>query len=129
MQRMKRYDLYWVAGVLEGEGCFTINKGPATKDGSRLLRARIHLNMVDEDIVRRVHRLLGVGSVGGPYGQDRNDKWGSKAQGYYKLSIAAEGAEEIIKMLLDEGVMGERRTRRMEEVLAASGTREPAMLS
>lgn len=46
------YDLHWVAGLLEGDGFFTQRSSLPT----------IGLQMVDEDIVRRVASLLG-GSV------------------------------------------------------------------
>lgn len=46
---MKTADLHWLAGLLEGEGCFYISpKG----------QARICLNMTDVDVVARAAGLL-----------------------------------------------------------------------
>lgn len=43
-------ELWWLAGILEGEGCF----GPAKHT------VRIQLAMCDRDVVEKVARLLGV---------------------------------------------------------------------
>jgi hypothetical protein len=48
---MKLADLYWLAGLLEGEGCFGMS---GSKSGS----ARIALNMTDYDVVERAALLL-----------------------------------------------------------------------
>ena len=48
----------WVAGLFEGEGCFT----PRGNHGWCAT-----IKMTDEDVVRKVHRVLGIGWVCGPY--------------------------------------------------------------
>lgn len=50
---MNTKDIYWLAGLLEGEGCFGLS---GSKGGS----ARISLNMTDKDIVERAASLLGA---------------------------------------------------------------------
>lgn len=47
-------EIAWVAGVFEGEG-HLVNNG---KFGIRL-----RVNMVDEDVIRRLHKITGVGKV------------------------------------------------------------------
>jgi len=51
-------EIAWVAGLFDGEGfCATGNRGR-----NHLLK----VNMTDEELVRRVAAILGVGSVHGP---------------------------------------------------------------
>lgn len=48
----------WAAGLFEGEGCRTANRG----------KPRLQLKMVHEESVRRFRDALEVGKVYGPYG-------------------------------------------------------------
>ena len=117
---MERDELCWVAGLLEGEGCFGIAKGKPTKDGRRHLVASIQVNMNDEDVMRRLHGLVGCGAFGGPYGTKRTD--GVKSQGHYKISILGSRAVDLMRELLSTGMMGSRRTARINEVIASHDT-------
>ena len=57
---MHEKDLYWLAGMLEGEGCFS----PArSRTGS--VSPRIQVTSVDFDVLERIQSLLG-GSICGP---------------------------------------------------------------
>ena len=56
-----RENIAWAAGLFEGEGCIT----------GRKQTAQLQLNMTDEDVVRQFHRLIGVGTVCGPYRNKR----------------------------------------------------------
>lgn len=49
-------DMAWLAGLYEGEGCVVWK---TTKRNS----SAISLSMTDEDIVRRIHDLTGIGTV------------------------------------------------------------------
>ena len=49
----------WAAGILEGEGCFSIH---TRKDNGRKQLA-IHCEMTDEDVILELQSVLGVGSV------------------------------------------------------------------
>ena len=51
-------DLAWFAGIVEGEGTFS-SQG---RHGSRR-RPEIAVSMTDEDVIRRCHRITGVGGV------------------------------------------------------------------
>lgn len=62
---MSEKELYWLAGLLEGEGSFS--PGPTSAPNS----ARISLTITDADVVARVAALWGVGEtryrgLGGP---------------------------------------------------------------
>lgn len=50
----------WVAGLLEGEGCFVLSK--RTDKPNTFIRA-IHCEMTDEDVIRKLAALTGVGPV------------------------------------------------------------------
>jgi hypothetical protein len=58
---MTDYELGWLAGIFEGEGCVSVTNtsGPSRKQ--RQWSAIV--NMTDEDVVRRFHRTVGIGSV------------------------------------------------------------------
>ena len=69
--------LYWVAGILEGEGCFGINRRKAGRPGHEKMyeNFRIEVNMTDEDIIRRMHAWTGMGYVNGPYSYKKHPEW------------------------------------------------------
>jgi hypothetical protein len=58
---LKMKDLYWLAGLMEGEGSPTWAGGTKREsDGVRRRNIAFSLNMVDEDVVARVARMFGV---------------------------------------------------------------------
>jgi len=48
---MRQIDIIWLAGLLEGEGCFNVR--PEKND-----QARVSVEMTDKDIIERVSRLF-----------------------------------------------------------------------
>ena len=52
------YEWGWIIGIFEGEGCIC----KSNKTGN----IRLLIKMSDEDVVRRLHSLVNVGSVCGP---------------------------------------------------------------
>lgn len=52
-------ELAWAAGLFEGEGCFTTS----TYKKTGYVQCRAKLNMTDEDVVKRFHHIIGVGTV------------------------------------------------------------------
>ena len=59
-------DIAWATGLFEGEGCITASGGTAAARTPEL-----HLDMTDEDVVRRLAIVLG-GNVTGPYHKGSN---------------------------------------------------------
>jgi hypothetical protein len=55
-------ELYWVAGLLEGEGCFRVKKNSLRKAG-RYTEVCVEVNMTDEGVIRKLHAVVGVGKV------------------------------------------------------------------
>lgn len=70
--RVTNLDIAWMAGLLEGEGCFYLMKAqpitrrrPFAQDRSIMTcpLPKISLRMTDRDVVERACRLIGVGVV------------------------------------------------------------------
>jgi hypothetical protein len=93
---MRIGDLYWLAGLLEGEGCFTYSCSPG-----------IQLGMTDRDVVERVARLL-ERHVRGPYQYKANRK-----PVYY---TEVWGIEAINLMGQLRPLMGARRAKKIWEI-------------
>lgn len=90
----------WLAGLLEGEGCFSMGSG-----------AQVILSMTDEDIVRRAADLMGESrvSVIEPRTTRHKPLWKTVAYG-------AE-AERIMRAI--RPLLGARRAAKVDEILAA----------
>lgn len=107
--------LEFVAGVLEGEGSFGMQKN---KDlgGRRYHYARVSMQITDKDIADRVADELG-GSVYGPYDRKRSPDH----KPIYQWHVVGGAARAAMTRLLP--LMGERRTAQIEEALAAPSGR------
>lgn len=95
---MKLNDLYWLAGLLEGEGCFCYYASPG-----------ITLGMTDKDVVEHVADLF-CRHVRGPY------KYGNQRKDVYYTEIWAADAIALMKELLP--FMGSRRSKKIDEIVA-----------
>lgn len=94
-------DLAWLAGIIEGEGCLS-PCGPNSW--------RVGVKMTDEDVVRRVADVAGVGRVAGPY-EPRN---GNKPQWTWTVSKSSD----VVGLLATLWpFFGERRRERAGEIL------------
>ena len=101
---MKPEDAAWLAGLLEGEGCFRrTNHTPI-----------IQLSMTDQDVTARAANLMKVPTYG-PYskGNGRKDQW----------MACAAGEKAMATMRTIRRYMGERRGQRIDEILAWTSTR------
>src|SRR5665213_179839 len=64
-----RENLAWMAGLFEGEGYVQGRPRSYKRADGRSFTTigyRLAITMTDEDIIRRFHRLAGVGNVNGP---------------------------------------------------------------
>jgi hypothetical protein len=100
------HETAWVAGLLEGEGCFILR---ADRLRSNLA---ISCEMTDRDIVYRLREITGVGNVGGPYYTRQflthKPKW--------RWTVTRRGhVVELCTALLPW--MGERRGAKIQEML------------
>jgi hypothetical protein len=106
---MEPSDLNWLAGLLEGEGCFSVQR----YKGNRKPAPRITVSMVDEDVVNRVGALFGS-SV------SRADPPSRKGhQPQYVTALGAGRAAILMRELYP--LMGARRKEKIERVLMETG--------
>lgn len=107
---MKIKELTWAAGLLEGEGCFREKHTQNRKGGSNYYYPHIQCNMTDEDVIRKLHDTVGVGTVSGPHFRGKNKpSWTWQVTGGHAASL----------MLLLRPYMGERRTAKIDHILNA----------
>ena len=59
---MTKTEIAWVAGLFEGEGCIVHRHYPRRKRGGSTVRQLV-LGMTDQDVVRRLHAITGIGRV------------------------------------------------------------------
>lgn len=100
--------LYWLAGLLEGEGCFCV----ATRKGwPEYHNPRIRLSMTDKDIVVKASMIL--------FGKDTvtTAKWKNKKYGHkLAYTIDLTGAPAMDWMIMLYPLMGERRQAKIKEI-------------
>lgn len=58
--KISEQQVAWAAGLLEGEGCFSLHK---RKDRPGTFSCAIHCEMTDEDTVQSLQKVFGVGTV------------------------------------------------------------------
>lgn len=95
-----RDDIVWLAGLLEGEGCFDLHKG---------VSPRVRLTMTDRDVVGRAASLFGSTARLTLRAAPTRSTWHAEKQG--------EAAAQIMAAVLP--YMGARRSAKIAEVLAA----------
>lgn len=99
---MTEIELAWLAGLLEGEGCFSYRKD---RDIPVL-----EVKMTDWDVMNRVALLFGRRVTPIPPGRE-----GYQPQ--YRARVQGEPARELMRLLKPH--MGQRRAARIEELLAS----------
>lgn len=104
-------DIAWAAGLFEGEGSVFLAPGG---------KARMSLNMTDEDVVKKFHSVVGCGQFRGPY-----------ARGIHKVrwdwTLSKHGD---IERLYDKfkPYLGVRRSKRFREVLRVARKNLPVFI-
>lgn len=95
-------DLYWLAGLLEGEGSFL--KGPPPRPNS----PAVSCQMTDEDIICRVAKIVGV-----KYHRvaRRNKRWKPA------FSVKLNGDRAIALMKRLRSLMGLRRQKQIDDAI------------
>ena len=97
---MKLNDVYWVAGLIEGEGSFDYNRGTV----------RIQVAMTDRDIIDRLRTIVNFGSV-------REVK---RYQAHHKPCFAwsGSGRQAAALMMTIYSLMGQRRKDKIYSILS-----------
>lgn len=106
------FQLGWLAGLLEGEGSFGLQRSKYTTVAGEDREYRyplVQLQMTDRDTVERAGALLGC-QVMGPYQYEKNRK------PFYSLHIPSELAARLMGRI--QPFMSDRRAARIEEVFS-----------
>ncbi len=116
---MEATDLAWLAGLLEGEGCF--REHPTTAGRYPC----IQLKMTDRDVVERAAALMGGNAIV-PVQPKRP---GSKEA--YRTTVVGSRAVALMEELLP--LMGRRRSAKVRDLLSraegsSSGRLSPSIL-
>lgn len=109
IQNISKEDILWVAGLLEGEGCFTLGtKAGGTRKARQL---RLTCSMTDKDVILRLQTLVG----GNVYLERRNKtRPQHKPLHVWSMTRRAQVVPLLEKILPH---MGQRRTQRIVELL------------
>jgi hypothetical protein len=99
-----RENLAWVAGVLEGEGSFLLRQGR---------RPEVRAAMTDEDIIRRLHEVTGVGGAYGPFKKTFN---GKPVKDSWVFSVQNQGEAYALMVALYPW-MGQRRREQIRKAI------------
>jgi len=100
--KLEMKDLYWLAGLLEGEGCFCWSAGR-----DRYRYPRISLSMTDQDVIVRAQSFFGTCKSTGYTPSARKP--------YYTIQITGSRAAGWMMTLYS--LMGKRRKARIKEIL------------
>lgn len=98
-----RENIAWLAGLIEGEGCFYIQPNPS---GSSLIK----VCMTDEDVILKAQRIAGCGQVSGP----RMHMGGRKPAWTWTL---ARAKHVLAISYAIYPFMGERRTLKLKQLI------------
>lgn len=105
-------DLAWAAGLFEGEGSFLLTRQSTARRRGYL---NLKVTMTDEDIVRKLHRILGVGRVTGPF-VNAGDPGHWKP--HWRWDARGRAALVIVSDPLFTNHLGARRRGRLYEILS-----------
>lgn len=107
-------DLYWLAGILEGEGSFMMSRNWV--GGKLYLYPKVVVTMTDEDVIERAAHLFGTSVYKVPVSKSKGRE-NYKQQ--YRAQISGVRAAEVMVVLLS--IMGNRRSEKIQEILDAYG--------
>lgn len=100
-------DICWLAGLLEGEGCFMLRK-VANKDRQPVVR----IATTDPDVIARVAGLLNS-TLGGPY--NNHGSSGLVSKPLYETMVT--GRKAVGWMLTLYSLLGGRRRERINYII------------
>src|SRR5215471_13395567 len=111
MPAVSQAQIAWFAGVFEGEGSIYVRRFVRGKAKTEHFHGGLRLQMTDEDVVRRIHQITGVGSVVScrPTGLGSKRSWAWQVQDRAGFEIAVEMLRPYL---------GERRSAKLVEVEA-----------
>lgn len=104
---MKQIDVAWLAGLLEGEGCFALNQRPDRPNARSSVQ--VVVSMRDKDVIERAASLMGT-----TVRLHRTARGNHSAM--WRTVASCAKAEQI--MLAVRPFMGERRGERIDYILS-----------
>ena len=111
MPNLTEVETAWLAGLLEGEGCFTTRRNKTTRwsNGDPKRYPRIIVAMTDKDVVARAAELMGSyePKIGRRLPPQQDMWWTELGKGADVLDLM----EQILTF------MGERRSKRIQELM------------
>jgi hypothetical protein len=108
-----REDVIWLAGLLEGEGCFLVHPDRRTP-GSRS-NLRVALQMTDHDVVDRAYSVFPIGGSGPREVSAANSGGHLGKKPHWCVYWHAANAEIVMRAVLP--FMGKRRSAKILECL------------
>jgi hypothetical protein len=106
---MTRDELCWLAGWLEGEGCFyyAMSKGSSP-------RAIVQVFSTDLDVLQKAARLMGTDRFTKiPPRKMTGNQW--KSNGGHRIQLGGDQAADLMRLLLP--LMGKRRSEQIKTAL------------
>lgn len=108
---MTSEQLAWMAGYLEGEGCFSLGRGRYVQ---------IFVASTDRDVIERVSDLWGGTHIGVQRQAGTLPQSGApspNAQTLWRTSLSGKRADALLRAV--KPLMGQRRRARIQEIMAA----------
>lgn len=107
---VKISDIYWVAGLIEGEGCFFIRRGNYSSGAFSTYREYpgVDVGGTDKDVIQRAHAILG-----GTFSTANRKTKGGKT--FYAVRL--RGKHALSWMMTLYTLMGTRRRAKIKEIL------------
>ena len=112
----RELDIAWLAGILEGEGYFSIERDTTGYHDVTVIR--IVLTMTDYDIVERSARIMGAPRV---IHVKRPASYKETCKPQYRAKISGDRAIGVLREILP--YMGQRRSARIKDQIAAHESR------
>lgn len=106
LKTLSPIDIGWLAGFLEGEGCFT---APKTH---RPHHPRVYASSTDEDVLKYVFKITGLGHLYGPCAPHPNNTWGKKPRWDWRCNGVE--AAQLMRVLLP--YMKKRRGQKIRQL-------------
>jgi hypothetical protein len=100
------FDKGWVAGIIEGEGCWSLYK--MSKAGRDYTYPTFELGMTDRDVVETFKRLTGM---------HQNIHTGKCASGKDIYRLCVRGKQAVLMMLDQFPFMHSRRQSKIQEII------------
>ena len=105
-------DVAWAAGLLEGEGCFSICHRKSAKWDHKTVA--VHCEMTDEDTIQKLLSVFKVGTINQRLSMKRNDGRIRKDTWIWSVQNHS-GIELVLKSV--HPYLSKRRTQKAEELL------------